>query len=119
MREHPALPQVAAVLGRLMAQGLLAPAEADAGLSAVPPPCADASGWQARRRWALADAAADWRRARQRSVWRMTVAVRPLLAARASRAELETAAAGADRAGALLERERAALLVALVQAALR
>jgi hypothetical protein len=115
----PAAPwRAAATFGRLVAQGLLSAREADAALAAAPAPGVDAAGWATRRRWRLLAAAAGWSRARRDAARAVRAALAPLLAARAPRASLEAAAAGADRRRALTEAERAALLRAEVARAL-
>jgi hypothetical protein len=118
---HPADPhaprRAIPVLARLVAQGRLGAEEAAAALAAVPAhgvPC----GWPARRAWALADAVADWERARRRAVWMVRNNLAPLLAARAPRSALEAAAAAADPAQALTPAERVSLLRAEVARAL-
>ena len=105
-------------LAGLVSQRLLTLAEADAALADAGP-AGDPSGWQARRRWALTDAVAVLRAARRRAGWAIRAALAPLLAARASRPDLEAAAAAADPAGALPAAQRAALVRDQVARALR
>lgn len=97
-----ALPRLAG----LAADGVLTLAEADRALAATGP-AGDASGWQARRRWALADGVAAARMERERTLRHARRALAPLLAARAPRAALEAAVAGlpAEQGAALLEAE--------------
>ncbi len=105
-------------LGKLVAQGLIGRDEVRAALAAAPAPGADASGWRARREWRLADAIAGWTRERARAEAAIARVLRPLLAARAPRAVLESATESADPRGALRPGERTALLHAAVAAAL-
>ena len=118
-RDPPQTARAAGTLAGLVAAGLMDRAEAAAALAAIPAPQADPSGWQARRAWALADAEAAWHARRRRAVRAIRAALAPLLAARAPRAALEEAAAGADRPPALLPAERARLLRAEVRRALQ
>jgi hypothetical protein len=110
--------RAAAVLGRLVAQGLLAEQEAAAALAAAPAPGADPLGWAARRAWRLKAAQDGWRRARLRALREARAALRPLLAARAPRDVLEDAVGRSDPHGALTRADRNALLHAEVARAL-
>jgi hypothetical protein len=121
---HPLDPEAphraAPLLGRLVAQGLLARQEAlDALLHAPADPRLSRSGLQSRLAHALDDAAsaqARRRAAAERAVRRALAA--PLLA-RQPRAALLAAADAADPEGHLLPRERRALVKAEVAWTLR
>jgi hypothetical protein len=116
--DPPAPWRAAATLGRLLAQGLLDPAEAAAALAAALAPGADASGWAARRAWRLAAARDGWARARHRALLAARQALPPLLAARAPRAVLEATLADCDPHHALTAAERRRLLRHAVTTAL-
>jgi hypothetical protein len=111
------LPQLHAawVAGQLVAQGLLAETEI------LPPIIAEAAtGAPARaailsRFTAARDAMAAERR---RTAWRIRAALAPLVEARAAGSALLAAAAGADRAQALLARERRQIAEQLIRRAL-
>lgn len=82
---------VAAVFGRLVAQGMMARGEALAPLQAAAAarlPAMDASGRDMRLAWALDDAIAGWKRARERTRFAVRRALAPLLAERAPSARL-------------------------------
>jgi hypothetical protein len=120
--DPPAQHRAAALLGRLAAQGLIdtneaLPALLDAAFRAAP--FVDRSGLRARLAHRLADSRAAWESARRRAAFAIRSALTPLIAARAPRAALFAAADEADRARALLPRERRAIATALVARALR
>lgn len=111
--DPPGAAEAVARLVPLVARGMLSPAEADRALAMGD----QRSGWQARRRWALGDGVGAFDMAWDGAARALRRRLAPLLAARATRAELERAAGRA--CGPLLAAERAALLAAEVAHALR
>ena len=121
---HPLDPdaphRAAPLLGRLVAQGLLARHEAlDALLHAPADPRLSRSGLQSRLTHALDDAASAHARRRAATERAIRRAVAAPLLARAPRAVLIAAADAADPDGDLLPRERRALVKAEVAWLLR
>ena len=124
---HPLDPpephRAAPLLGRLVASGLM---ERDWALDALlhaaerlRKPGASASGLQARLVHRLDDAIRAHERRRGRVEWDVKQAVRPAVLLRQPRASLLHLAGEADPDGALLARERAALVKAEVAWAMR
>jgi hypothetical protein len=102
----------AAVLGRLVAWGLLPRDEAFAFLTAtarVVAPHRDRFGREARLAWALDDAAAEARHRARRAVWPVRDALAPLLEAGAGASDL--IAAGFEAAGDALPPHAARALI--------
>jgi hypothetical protein len=64
---------------------------------------------------AFADACEYWQAQRRRAAWRIRDAIAPLFTARATRAAILAAAAGADTQGALLAHERDALVQSVLR----